>query len=61
MFVTEDAPAYAQDHRPVPRDQRGERSLVAFGDKPFQELAFGQTGDSSLVENAVQLLQDGTW
>jgi hypothetical protein len=41
-------------------DQRSERRLVACGDKPLQELAFGQADDSPLVENAAQLLQDGT-
>ena len=59
MFVAEDAPADAQDHRPVPRDQSGERRLVAFGDEPLQELAFGQAGDRPPVENVLQLLEHG--
>ena len=35
----EDAPADAQDHRPVPADDGLERRLVAAGDESFQQLA----------------------
>ena len=58
MFVTQYAPADSQHHRPVPRDQGGKRRLVPFGDKPLQELAFGQPGDSSLVKDSIQLFAD---
>ena len=60
LIVVENSPANAQDHWPVSCHQSGECHLVSIGDKPIEKLALAQAGNGSAVENAVQLLQDGT-
>ncbi len=39
VVVAEDAPADAQDHRPMPPDDRLERRLIATCDEPFEQIA----------------------
>ena len=57
--VVEHAAADTQDHRPMPGHQRREGRLVAAGDKPLEQLPLGQPRDRPLVEDPVQLYQDG--
>jgi hypothetical protein len=59
VFISEDPPAHAEDHWPVPRDQGREGGLVALGHKPLQQLAFRQAGCRALIKETVQLLQHG--
>ena len=57
-LVAEHAAADAQDHRTVPRDQGGERRLVAVGDVAIQERALAQARDRTPIEQPVQLVED---
>jgi len=58
VLVVENAAANAQNHSPMPGDQRGECQLVAFDDEPFQELVVVHARDGPLVEHPIQLAQD---
>ncbi len=57
-LVAKHAATDAQDHRPVPRDQSGERRLVAAGYVALQQRALAQSRHGSAVEQAVQLVED---
>ncbi len=57
-LVAKYAATDAQDHRPMPRDESGERRLVAAGCISLQQCALGQCRDGSAVEQAVQLVED---
>ena len=52
--VIQDAPADAQDHRPMPMEDRLEGRLVAMGEESLQELSLGQTCDGPCVEQTSQ-------
>ena len=59
LRVAEDAPADAQDHRPVPRHQRLEGRGVALVDEPLEELRVGEPGDRPSANKPVDLSQGG--
>ena len=61
--VAQELPADVQDHRPVPRHQRGEGGLaggIAPVVEPLDELAVGQPGDGAAVEERPDL-PDHRW
>ena len=37
--IMQNAAAHRQHHRPMPRDERGKRGLVPFGDEGFEKLS----------------------
>jgi hypothetical protein len=53
----EDGPARPQNHRAVSLDQGRKRSLIARGEKPFEELAVRQGRQASLDEEMLDLPQ----
>ena len=57
-LVAKHAATDAQDHRPMPRDQSGERRLVAPGYVTPQQRTLGQSRHGSAVEQAVKLIED---
>ena len=59
--VTQNLPADAPDHRPMPVDQRGERHLasrIVAGDEPLQQLPVGQSGERAALEERLNLPDD---
>ena len=58
--VAQGAPADAEDHRPVPRDQGREGGLVAAAGEPLQELTLAQARDGPGREQPLDLSQHGT-
>ena len=59
--VGQDAPADAQDHRPMPLDQDREGQLgrlAPIGREPLQELPVGQLADRPDVEERAELPED---
>ena len=62
VAIAQELPADAQDHRPMPLDQGGERSLpreVAAGRESLQELDVGQVRGGTDLEERLDLSQDG--
>ena len=58
VAVAQDLAADAQDHRPVPRYQSGERHFrtgITPGGEPLEELAVSQPGDRAAVEERLNL------
>ena len=61
MRIAQDVAADAEHHRPMPRDQGGERQLgrlAAPGGKSLQELAVRQAGHRAGVEQGVKVTVD---
>ena len=62
VFVSQDRPAQAQHHRPVPLDERGEGvlgRLSATGREPFEQLPVRHRAGHALVEEHGKLTQRG--
>ena len=57
--ILQDAPADAQDHRPVPRHQDLERRGVLPGGEALEQLRIGESRDDPTREEAVDLPQGG--
>ena len=55
LLAEQDAPAYAEDHRPVPADQGGERPLLAALRKPAQQVGVGEFVEFGGEQSAVPL------
>ncbi len=55
VAIAEHGSARAQNHRAVPLDQGGKRSLVARGEKAFEELAVGKAGQNPVREQSLNL------
>ena len=57
--ILQDAPADAQDHRPVTRHQGLERRGVMPGDEALEQLRIGEARDGPIRQQAVDLPQCG--
>ena len=59
LRVAQELPADAQDHRPVPRHQRGESGLAGrftpAGGVPLQELPVRKPGHRAALEERLEL------
>ncbi len=62
VIVAQDRVADAEDHRPVPLDQDGERpfgDLLGAFSEPAQEFGVGQAADAARVEEHLDIPKDG--
>ncbi len=58
MVIAQELPADAQHHRPVSRHDRGEGGLIdrlALGGEPLEQLAVGEPGGTSALEERPEL------
>ena len=61
VVIVQELPADAQDHRPVPAHERGERRLtggIAPRGEPLDELTIGQASDGGPIEKRFDLPRD---